>query len=189
MAKQEILDYLSEINEKKVVEFKIGKNIDENYMDINIEYEIINKFIEILKAYEIKYFYNIVYYYNNLQLIINTENGSQKCYKDNCNMVFKNINTDKYDLRITLKNREKFNELLFPSLKDYDMIITRELISISLKDNLKINIYNKNYDSSNEEYNYEITIQYLYNPKKNDNINSISNEIFKYFEILNNLYK
>ena len=124
---------------------------------------ILNKKKNFLKisSYNVKYFNNKVYYYNNLQLIV-YNNGSKKCYRDN-NMSKIDINSD-LDIRIISKDREKVNEILFPSCIKYDMIFNRELLSISIKDNLKINIYNK--FNKNSMNNYEVSIQYLYNLKK-----------------------
>ena len=151
------------IQGKKIIEIKFGEQINEKCFYTKINENAVKAIFQKFQQYDVKYFNNKVYYYNNLQLIVN-DNGTKKCYKDN--------NVSKYDIlsdiRIICKDRIKIDEIMFPCYKNYDMIFNRELVSISLKDNLKINIYNK-YDS-NKLNNYEITIQYLYNQKKKENI-------------------
>ena len=160
----QLKDLFNSLKDKKIIEIKFGKKINNNCFYNGIDESMIQKIFQKFQNYNVKYFNNRVYYYNNLQLIV-YNNGSKKCYRDN-NVSKIDIISD-IDIRIISKDREKVNEILFPCHKKYDMIFNRELLSISLKDNLKINIYNKyNSDSMN---NYEISIQYLYNPKKKEN--------------------
>lgn len=151
---------------KKIIEIKIGKKINSECFDYNISKKIVESIFKKFQKNNVKYFNNKVYYYNNLQLIV-YPNGSKKCYRDNFDMKKIDFSTS-MDIRVIAKDREKIDELLFPCQKNYDLIFTRELVSISIKNNLKINIYRKqNEDNTN---NYEFSIQYLYNPKKENDM-------------------
>ena len=153
-------------NKKKIIEIKIGEKINSECFNYNINEKIVKSIFKKFQKNNVKYFNNKVYYYNNLQLIV-YPNGSKKCYRDNFDMEKIDFSTS-MDIRVIAKDREKIDELLFPCQKNYDLNFTRELISISIKNNLKINIYSKqNEDNTN---NYEFSIQYLYNPKKGDDI-------------------
>ena len=164
-------DFFDNLKSKKIIEVKFGKQINENCFYNEIDENLIKQIFEKFKKYNVKYFNNKVYCYNNLQLIV-YNNGTKKCYKD-INLEKIDIISD-LDMRLISKCREKIDEILFPSYKNYDMVFNRELLSISLKDNLKINIYNKYKGDIN---NYELSVQYLYNPKKKDNIQNVINEI------------
>lgn len=154
-------------NKKKIIEIKIGEKISDNCFYNRIDENIIISIFEKFQNYNVKYFNNKVYYYNNLQLIVYS-NGSKKCYKDNIEMGKIDIQGLK-DIRITSKDRQKIDEIMFPCKKKYDLIFRRELVSISVKNNLKINLYNK-YNDNNISH-YDFSIQYLYNPSRKNNVN------------------
>jgi hypothetical protein len=161
----QLQELFNNLEGKKIIEIKFGKQINQNCFCTEINEDIVKAIFQKFQHCDVKYFNNKVYYYNNLQLIV-YNNGSKKCYKDN-NVSKLDILSDS-DVRIISKDRVKIDEILFPCHKNYDMVFNRELLSISLKDNLKINIYNK-YDSDKLN-NYEISMQYLYNQKNKENI-------------------
>ena len=160
-------------NTKKIIEIKVGDKINPKCFYNSIDECTVASIFTKFKNYNVKYFNNKVYYYNNLQLIVYS-NGSKKCYRDNIGMQVIDIKGLK-DIRITSKNREKIDENLFPCHKNYDLIFRRELVSISIKNNLKINLYNK-YNEDNINH-YDFSIQYLYNPSRKNNINEDINNI------------
>jgi hypothetical protein len=154
---------------KKIIEFKLGEIISDNIFNTNLDKNYINNFMNLIpKKLPVKYFYNTVYYYKNMQLIINN-NGLQKCYKDYGNISKIDVVHKKFPIRILFKNRKKIDTSNFDCLKHYDSIINRELISISIKENIKINIYNKKFQNNPDNY-YEITGQFLYNRNKKKNL-------------------
>ena len=169
-------------NKKKIIEIKIGDKISNSCFHNRVDGDTIRAIFAKFQNYNVKYFNNKVYYYNNLQLIVYS-NGSKKCYKDNMEMKKIDVQGSK-DIRITSKDREKVEEILFPCKKKYDLIFRRELISISVKNNLKINLYHK-YNEDNTTH-YDFSIQYLYNPSKKNNIND---DIHNIVNICNSLDK
>ena len=184
MENKELKDFCQNLDkEKKIIEFKVGKKKSENCFHTNIDKKKIIKIFKKLKKYDVKYFNNKVYYYNNLQLIVDS-NGSQKCYFDRSNMEKIDIETENMDMRIISKEREKFDDIKFPCKKKYDLVFKRELVSISIKNNLKINIYNK---IISDKDNYEISVQYLYNPSKKEDILMIFNLVLSLFNEINEI--
>lgn len=186
MFQDKITEFISNIgNEKKIIEIKFGKIINSNVFNINIDEILINKIVRKFKNYNNKYYNDRIYYYNNLQMIVN-KNGEIKCYKDNLYIDKSDISISNIDMRILTHNRIKLEEIDFPCQKVYDLIHNRELFSIILRDNLRLNIYNKTIEN-NIKNNYEVSIQYLYNPYKNDNIKDNINFICSIIEKINTL--
>tara|TARA_Y100000991_G_C21906932_1_gene320565 strand:+ start:222 stop:797 length:576 start_codon:yes stop_codon:yes gene_type:complete len=170
-------------NKKKIIEIKIGEKISNSCFHNRVDGDTIRSIFEKFQNYNVKYFNNKVYYYNNLQLIVYS-NGSKKCYKDNMGMEKIDVQGSK-DIRITSKDREKVEEILFPCKKNYDLIFRRELISISVKNNLKINLYHKHNEDNTTHYDF--SIQYLYNPSKKNNINDDIDNIVNICNSLNKI--
>lgn len=169
-------------SEKKIIEIKLGKIITENVFDLNIDENYIRNFMAAIpKKTPVKYFYNTVYYYKNMQLIVN-ENGLQKCYEDYGEIYKKDFDNNKNSVRVIIRNRRKKDLNHFSCQKKYNSIVNRELISISLKDNLKINIYNKSYEKKKKKY-FEVSAQYLLNKNK---INDLEKDILLIFRYFNN---
>ena len=184
MENQELNSFVENLgNKKKIIEFKIGKRISSKCFSSVLKEEVITNIFHKFKNYNVKYFNNKVYYYNNLQLIV-YNNGSKKCYVDKINMDKLDYTTNNMDMFIVSKERSKIDDNQFPCKKIYDLVFERELISISLKNNLKINIYNKINTNQN---NYEVSIQYLYNPMKKENTKEIFGLILSLFQEINSI--
>ena len=167
---------------KKIIEFKLGKDVSDNIFVTELDKNYINNFMNLIpKKLPVKYFYNTVYYHQNMQLIINS-NGLQKCYKDYGNISKIDVNHKNTPIRILFKNRKKIDTSNFDCLKHYDSIINRELISISIKENIKINIYNKKFQNNSDNY-YEITGQFLYNKHKQKNLETDIDLLIRYLTI------
>lgn len=171
---------------KKILEFKLGKLISENIFETSLESKYINNYLNLIpKNFPVKYFYNTVYCYKNMQLIVDKK-GIQKCYEDFGEIEKIDIKYENSPVRILLKNRKKIDNSNFDCLKNYDSIMNRELISISLKENLKINIYNKKYQNNPKNF-YEITGQFLYNKNNIKNLEKDIKILFKHLLIYQNV--
>lgn len=184
----ELENIISNINQvcstdnKKIIEFKLGRGISDNIFVTELDKNYINNFMNLIpKKLPVKYFYNTVYYHKNMQLIINS-NGLQKCYKDYGNISKIDVTHKNTPIRILFKNRKKIDTSNFDCLKQYDTIINRELISISIKENIKINIYNKKFQNNPDNY-YEITGQFLYNKHKKKNLEADIDLLIRYLTI------
>ena len=142
---------------KKIIEFKIGKKISDNCFNTNIDKRLVNKIIDKYQNYKKKKINNTIYYYHNKQLVI-LDDSQQKCYQDN-NMEKIDIITSNMDARILTKQRERIHVNDFPCQKNYDNICQTKMVSISLQNNININIHNT-------QNIYEISIQYIHDPNK-----------------------
>lgn len=183
MYKEKIYDFVNNIDNKKLIEIKFGKKINYNIFNTNIEENFIHKLIKKYKNYDNKYYNDRVYYYNNLQMIA-SKNGEIKCFQDNTDIEILDISLSDIDLRILSRERNKIEEFNFPCQKDYGLICNRELLSIVLQDNLRINIYNKKIENNS---NYEFSIQFVYNSYKKEKIKEIINMTVSIIKEINEL--
>ena len=150
---------------KKIVEFKIGKQICDSCFNTTIDKNFVNKIIDKYKNYEKKKMNNTIYYYHNKQLVV-LGDSHQKCYEDEINMDKIDITTSNMDMRILTKKRDRIDINNFPCKKNYDTICQKEIVSVSLENNININI-------SNTQNIHEISIQYIHNPDKKEKIQII----------------
>jgi len=177
--KEEFLEEMNKflyknLDTNMIVECKLGRIDSNGDFSKGIVIDELKKYLEKWEDKKKKYFRHTIYFYDNMQLIVDEE-GNNKCYKDTIKdktLLLKNDNG--MDINVIIKERKKSSVLEFPCRMYYDRCENRELISVNIFNNLKINIYNKN----NLKDGNEISIQYLHN-SRNEDMNRIIGVIKK----------